>query len=259
MGTENKPQLAFVLDWETGGLSCVECGVTQISIHAIRLDTLEQISKFMRYILPYKMRNDVGKAKSKKVMKKKYEDGETTQLMKYEQSALEVQGVTMDTLYQLGIPLEDMVQQLIEWMDEVMKDADTVKGRLPILIGQNITFDEGFLSQVIEYTGTQSEFKKRMRGDTDFWGNWHPKLLDTVILAQLALAHNPEVSSYKLELLCEQLGIDIIDAHDADADVEATEDVVRVLANRMRVAADGDYNVTTIDKQELKTRKHFKI
>ena len=32
---------AFVLDFETGGLDCQICGATQLSVHAIRMDTFE--------------------------------------------------------------------------------------------------------------------------------------------------------------------------------------------------------------------------
>lgn len=259
MATETcKPILAFVLDWETGGLECAECGVTQISVHAVRLDTFEQIGKFMRYILPYTRRTDKGKAKTKKVLKNKYDDGTTDTLMTYTQVALDVQGITMDILKQKGIALDEMVDQLLEWMDSMLANGDISKSRLPVLVGQNIAFDEGFLCQVMEYTGKTDEFKKRMRGTVDFWGNWHPTMLDTIILGQLALSNNPEVSSYKLEILCEFLGIDLVDAHDADADVEATEDVMRVLGNRMR-AEDGNLSGSAQSKQDQKTRKHFKI
>ena len=253
-----KPILVFVLDWETGGLSPTECGVTQISMHAVRLDTFDLVGKFMRYILPYNRRTDKGKVKSKKNLKNKYDDGTTDTLMTYTQEALDVQGMTLDLLRQKGIALDEMVAQLIEWIDKMMEEADTTRGRLPILVGQNIIFDEGFLCQVAEYTGTTAEFKKRFRGIPDFWGNWHPVMLDTIVLGQLALANNPEVPSYKLEILCEFLGIDLVDAHDADADVEATADVMRVLGNRMR-AENGDILGSERSKQEQKTRKHFKI
>ena len=33
------------------------------------------------------------------------------------------------------------------------------------------------------------ELKKLLRGHEDFYGNWHPLVLDTIILGQLALCH----------------------------------------------------------------------
>lgn len=254
------PIIIYILDWETGGLDCNKCGVTQISVHALRLNDFEPLGKFMRYILPYNRHTDTGNVKPKKTLKSKFDDGVSAQLMEYSDEALAVQGITMEALYQKGIPLEDMVKELLEWMDTITPPAATTRGNSsqPILLGQNIIFDEGFLSQVMEYTKTTNEFKKRMRGKEDFYGHWHPIMLDTITLAQCACCHEP-VSSYKLELICEKLGIDLVDAHDADADVEATESVFTVLANRMR-SEGGNYSGADLpDKQADKTRRHFKI
>lgn len=98
-----------------------------------------------------------------------------------------------------------------------------------------------------------------LRGDEDFYGNWHPLYVDTIVLGQLALCHLPNVNSYKLEIMCENLGIELDDAHDADADVSATTNVAAVLTQRMR-SIGGEYEGESlaISKAE-KSRKHFKI
>ena len=129
----------------------------------------------------------------------------------------------------------------------------------PFLIGQNIGFDEGFFCQIMEYAGIMNEVKKVLRGQEDFYGNWHPLCLDTIILGQLALCHHPNINSYKLEIMCEHLGIELDDAHDADADVSATTNVAAVLTQRMR-SIGGEYEGESlaISKAE-KSRKHFKI
>ena len=57
--------------------------------------------------------------------------------------------------------------------------------------------------------------------------------------------------------MCEHLGIELDDAHDADADVSATTNVAAVLTQRMRNADGGGSNLQ-IAKAE-KSRKHFKI
>lgn len=129
----------------------------------------------------------------------------------------------------------------------------------PFLIGQHIAFDEGFLCQMMEYAGLMNELKKVLRGDEDFYGNWHPLYVDTIVLGQLALCHLPEVNSYKLEIMCENLGIELGDAHDADADVSATTNVAAVLTQRMRsIGGEYDGENLAISKAE-KSRKHFKI
>lgn len=87
---------------------------------------------------------------------------------------------------------------------------------------------------MMEYAGLIEEVKKYLRGHEDFYGHWHPLCLDTIVLGQLALCHLPNIDSYKLEIMCEHLGIELDDAHDADADVSATTNVAAVLTQRMR-------------------------
>lgn len=60
--------------------------------------------------------------------------------------------------------------------------------------------------------------------------------------------------------MAERLGIDLDDAHDADADVTATREIVRVLTARMRSQSAGGTEVggLSAEKQE-KLRDHFKI
>jgi DNA polymerase III alpha subunit (gram-positive type) len=133
------------------------------------------------------------------------------------------------------------------------------KNMKPFLIGQNVDFDKGFFMQMMEYAGLVKEVAKYLRGHEDFYGNWQPDVLDTIILGQLALCATPNVTSYKLELMCERLGVELDDAHDADADVSATTNVVAVLTQRMRsiggTIEGGPLNVTKTEK----SRKHFKI
>ena len=127
----------------------------------------------------------------------------------------------------------------------------------PFLIGQNIGFDIGFLQQLMEYGGQSAEFAKLMRGTVDFYGNFQPLYVDTIVFGQFALCTQPDMNSYKLEIMAERLGIELDDAHDADADVTATTNVAMVCAKRMRNADGGD-GVMTIAKKE-KSRSHFKI
>ena len=69
------------------------------------------------------------------------------------------------------------------------------------------------------------------------------------------MANDPSVTSYKLEIMSEKLGIELDDAHDASADVMATLNVAIALSQKMR---NGDSGETAIHKVE-KSRKHFKI
>ena len=100
------------------------------------------------------------------------------------------------------------------------------------------------------------EFAKLMRGETDFYGHFQPLYIDTIVLGQLALSHLDGMSSYKLEIMAEKFGIELDDAHDADADVTATTNVV--CSQRMRNASGIDDGSMVMTKTE-KSRVHFKI
>ncbi len=252
---ETPVMVAFTMDFETGGLKCQTSACTQIAIHATRLDTFERIGSYVTYISPY-TRQIIAKATPKrKTLKSKYDD--EPESMDYDSKALEYSGITMDMLESLGKPIKVVAQEIIEFM--IANTPKCPKNMKPFFIGQNIGFDEGFFCQMMEYAGLMGEVKKIMRGHEDFYGNWHPLCLDTILLGQLAMCHLPNMNSYKLEIMCENLGVELEDAHDADADVAATTNVVSVLTQRMR-SVGGEYqgDDLAISKAE-KTRKHFKI
>ncbi|MGN1089926.1 MAG: hypothetical protein ACI4Q6_05945, partial [Huintestinicola sp.] len=130
----------------------------------------------------------------------------------------------------------------------------------PFMVGQNPFFDKGFMQQIMLYTGLWGRFTKLVRGAVDFWGNFQPEQLDTIILAQLAFNDDRSFSSWNLEAISGKLDIDLDDAHDADADVTATREIMRIMAARMRENS-GDGNAVgslSVDKKE-KLRDHFKI
>ena len=73
--------------------------------------------------------------------------------------------------------------------------------------------------------------------------------------------NDKSITTWKLEAMAERLGIDLDDAHDADADVTATREIVRVLTARMREQSSGGGNAVgslSAEKKE-KLRDHFKI
>lgn len=253
--TNDAPIIAFTLDFETGGLKCQTSACTQIAIHATRLDTFERVGRYVSYILPYDRKSIAGVDK-KKVLKNKY-DAENKTPMDYDSRALEYSAITMDMLYDQGKPIEQVGKEVLQFIIDMTPKCSSNKK--PFLIGQNITFDEGFFCQLMEYAGVMNEVKKHMRGNVDFYGHWHPLYLDTITIGQLALCHRPNMNSYKLEIMCENLGIDLDDAHDADADVSATTNVVAELTKRMRsVGGEMEGGDLAVAKAE-KSRKHFKI
>jgi DNA polymerase III epsilon subunit-like protein len=255
---DNQPLMAFVLDFETGGLTPQTCAITQIAIHAVRLDNFEVVGKYARYVYPYAKKELKSATPKRKVLRSKWDDeAQGEQLMEYGQVALDYSAITMAMLYDKGEHIDKVAEGALRFISDMSTKVS--KGSKPFIIGQNIEFDKGFLLQMLEYTGLVEQASKLLRGIKDFYGCWQPTVLDTIILGQLALCHKPEINSYKLELMCEHLGIDLDDAHDADADVTATANVVQVLSQRMRNSGGfADAEALTLNKAE-KSRKHFKI
>lgn len=255
---DNPTMVAFTLDFETGGLKCQTSACTQIAIHATRLDTFERIGSLVRYITPYRRKEIKGVgAPKKKVLKSKFETDDPLPMMDYEAKALEYSAISMEMLESQGIDIEQVAKDVLQFIiDYTPKCGRNMK---PFLIGQNVEFDKGFFMQLMEYAGLVKDVAKYLRGHEDFYGHWQPDTLDTIMLGQLALCHIPDVNSYKLEIMCERLGIELDDAHDADADVSATTNVVAVLTQRMRNINSSDEMETLAISKTEKTRKHFKI
>ena len=248
---ENRIYPAIGLDFETGGLDPVRCACTQIALEAIRLDTLEVFDRYAAYIAQY-CKQELGAAR-RKVLRSKHELAQPTERMDYEPRALEYSGITMERLEAQGVDLKEVAGAVLRFAERATLSKGTQCK--PVLIGQNITFDIGFLTQLMSYAGLTKEYEKTFAGKTDFYGNFQPLYLDTILLARLALAADTGVTSYKLELVAERLGIELDDAHDAGADVAATLEIVRVCAARMR---NSEGAVTETAPKE-KTRNHFLI
>lgn len=246
--------VAFTLDFETGGLDCTDCACTQIALHAVRIDTFETVDRYVKYIYPYNKQADKGVVK-RKVLKNKFDKADEVP-MKYEEKALTYSAITMDMLESMGANVKQVAAEVIDFI----KQNTISKGRnaKPFLIGQNIGFDVGFMQQLMEYGGQTKEWEKVMRGQKDFYGHFQPLYIDTIILGQFALSHLEGMSSYKLEIMAEKFGIELDDAHDADADVTATTNIAMVCAKRMRNASGVDDSNMVMTKKE-KSRVHFKI
>lgn len=254
-----KPTLvAFTLDFETGGLDCRNSACTQIAIHATRLDTFECIGTYNKYIYPYNKKELLSsKPKKKTLIPKSMFDEPSEELMEYNEKALEYSAISMDMLYNQGEKIEVVAQEVLAFIEE--HTPKTPANMKPFLIGQNVEFDKGFFIQMMEYAGLTKEVAKKLRGNTDYYGNWQPLVLDTIVMGQLALCTQPTVNSYKLEIMCEHLGVELYDAHDADADVSATTNIVGVLSQRMR-NANGATDIVDLSQSKVaKSRTHFRI
>lgn len=124
--------------------------------------------------------------------------------MKYEQTALEYSGITMDLLRSQGADIRKIAEEVIAFA--ARNTLCGGKQCRPVLIGQNIAFDVGFLQQMMNYAGLMAEFEKTFAGTKDYYGNFQPHYIDTLHIGRLAFAADAEVSSYKLELIAARLG-----------------------------------------------------
>lgn len=251
----------IVLDFETGGLDCRKHAITQIAMQAVRIDTWEVIGKYQSYVKPYSKLNEA-KKKGKLTPKNKtieiqFDEGGSTN-MEYTEKALEYSHISLDNLKKNGQDIMTVARESLDFIkDHTLSSGHQGK---PVIVGQNIPFDIGFFQQLMTYGGKEmvDEYKDAVAGQKDYYGNFQPRYMDTIDIAKLALAHDQNVTSYKLELMCERLGIEIDDAHDADADVTATLNVVIMCSNKMRYGGEVEGAVSGIKKIE-KSRIHFKI
>lgn len=250
--TDPKVYVGIGLDFETGGLDPQTCACTQIAVQAVRLDTWQVIDQYQAYIFPYNKQS--AGLPSKKILRTRSEIArEDNTLMLYEKKALDYSAITIDMLRQQGVDLLKVASEIIAFAKRnTMSNGKQCK---PFLIGQNIQFDIGFLQQMMNYAGLMTEFEKTIAGTKDYYGNFQPHYIDTILIGRLAFAVDKEVTSYKLEIIASQLGVELDDAHDAAADVTATLDVLGAYTARLR---NNDVATMTAQPRD-KTRKHFKI
>lgn len=252
MKTETKIYVGIGLDFETGGLDCRDCACTQLALQAIRLDSWEVLERYIAYISPYRQKEAGPKRKVLRTRQEQIQESEGAP-MKYEAAALNYSAITMDMLIAQGVDIKAVAAATLDFAKRnTLSKGNQCK---PMLIGQNIPFDIGFLQQMMVYADLVSEFEKVFAGTKDYYGNFQPHYIDTIHIGRLAFAHDPEVTSYKLELIAARLNVELDDAHDAGADVTATLDVLGAYTSRLRNAGNGEF---TTQKKE-KTRTYFKI
>lgn len=233
------------LDWETGGLDPQKNPVTQIGMEVLHPATLKSIASYSSYIKPY-----VKKSTAKGKIKKLAVRDASKEFYDYDDKALKYTNITMDLLEEKGKSIEVVLEEMIE----VFKLANPANARnyKPVLLGQNITFDIGFTQHIFQYCGENIE--KYLNCQKDFFGNFQPIYFDTLYMAKQYYSENNKFTSHKLGLLSDDLGIELVNAHSAQADVEATSDVFRIFIANMKSSTnigDGDFSD--------RARDHFKF
>lgn len=251
--------VGITIDFETGGLPSAklpfrDIAITQISLNAFRLKDMEMVDRMVMYVYPYH------RQPQKKLKKKDEEIKE--ELMEYSQAALDFTGITMSMLKEHGEDITIVGQKALSFIERNViartKTGAPVKQFKPIFLGQNFPFDAQFWAQLMERSGLEKEASKLLSGTEDYWGNFQPTYIDTLQLSRLALCDDENFTAYSLGMVADRLGLPLFDAHDAQADTDATFNVLAYFVSKLRGAGGSALNDASFFEQE-KERLHFKI
>lgn len=191
----------IVFDCETGGLDETKNPITQYAAVILDGSTLKEIDRWETFVKPY---------------------GDLV----IEQQALDATMVTMSDINK-GMNLKDFVSTMTEfWQVHMVKTKVKEMGRL-IPVGHNVTFDIRFLNYAL---GLQD------RKNVDLW--MYPNIIDTFPLAKMTWGIKGD-EKLNLGACCDRAKIRLTDAHGAMNDVEATAELFRWYAKKLR-AKKGD-------------------
>lgn len=109
---------------------------------------------------------------------------------------------------------------------EVLEDAVNKGGEKLVFAGYNCPFDYGFIKALLARNGSSV--------DKYFSG----KFIDVLELVRRGTREGklPKTTDQKLGTMCKSLGVDLENAHTADADIQATRDLA-IMLHRMGVKA----------------------
>jgi len=194
----------LVIDFETGGFDYNTCAITQVALIILEGKSLIQLNEYNSYITPY--------------------DKE------YEQGALTATNISLDKLKKEGKDAKIVAKELEAILSRYASRSN--KDKL-IWVGHNPLFDIGFFNVFMKQFSKQS-IDKYFTGKP-FDNFFIPDNIDTILLARIAFERETMSSaSYKLQSVCERLGVELTDAHDAMNDTVATKNVFNIFANKLK-------------------------
>lgn len=249
--------VGVVMDFETGGLNPNKNAITQISISSFRIKDLKMMDKYVSFVKPYRK-----KVTSKKKLKNKFEEIDNSEphideCLEYEEKALEYTNISIEDCIDKGLDIREVADKCVTLIEN--SRISKSKKHKPFFLGQNIQFDIGFWQQMMDYAGMdiQKRYEKAMSGIKDYYGNFQPHYVDTLDLARMKFGDNDNIDKYKLENIAARLGAPIYDAHDAQADTDATFNVFAILSQQLR--SGGISDVDGVIEKDKKARRIFNI
>lgn len=206
----------IVFDFETGGLDCEKNPITQVGLIVLNGRTLQEIERYQTYVQNYSN-------------------------LEYDKKALDYTGITMDDINS-GKPLRDVVADLISIFTKSTEGSGRYKME-PVMVGHNIDkFDMDFLDYIFNACGKDvSDYISRTTKDT---------MMMAVDIWQV-----DGIEKVNLQACCEKTQIDLVGAHDAMNDVQATADLFRYFIKQMR-GESSDFNS---EERDQRFRSEFKF
>lgn len=205
-------------DLETGGLKKEDAGLAEIAMIVFDSDTLKEIDRYEAIIAPYEQPSG--------------------QMSTYHPKALEVNGLTMKQI-NAGKDAKTVAKEIKEFCKKHAKKLRGGNGKL-IPGGHNIVkFDLPWLEYFLELNKVKMD---------DCFNNL---VIDTLLWTRLIWAKDGSIADHKLGTACQQVGVQLIDAHRAMNDVEGNADLIRNILRRMRQEG------SVVEKKKVKFRKKF--
>lgn len=221
------------IDFETGGFDAAKNPATEVGLISFRNDTFDEISRYESYIKPYDK-----------------ESGLT-----YTQKALDFTGLSLDKLEKEGQKYTKVVNDLIKEFKKA--NTSSQKSKKPILLGHNVAFDIPFLMQIFDLAG--KDLSEYLDGKVDNKGRFIPGYFDTMWDARRRWPElKKEIKNHKLETVTEKLGIQLENAHEALADVEATMEIYKYFTKSLR-NSQGFSNFASEDKEKTREKYQFEF
>ena len=222
----------IILDFETGGLKCKVNAVTEVGMICVDGGTFKEIGRYESYIKPY--------------------------IAEYDQSALDFTGITIDRLESQGKPLKEVVTEMATFFKEMKTITSNSHTKKPILVGHNFGFDLGFLQSI--FKEIKMDYSTLLDGTEDFFGNYRPNYIDTIVLSKLTWGQTEE-RKYNLTACVETSGGTLNDGHKAINDVIATKELLIYFVNKLRSQGGGGvFNPNDNGNAELiRVRNDFKF
>lgn len=183
----------IVLDFETGGFESRQNAVTEFAGICIDGDTFEEIARYEAIIAPY------------------------SDDLLYNPDALKATNISMKQINE-GIDFKTFTKEFLSFLKKC-NIYSHVKYR-PIIAGHNVTFDIAFLQQLFFHMGKKIE--QYIACKDDYNGNQQPKYFDTQMLAMSRWGNDETMLRHTLTDCVSKIGEEIVNAHRAMNDVEAT-------------------------------------